>query len=138
MARPPLVQQHILDLLAQRHSLSAPELVAALESDGSGVNKTSVYRALDHLLEQGKVCRQTLAGDVPTFELRDHHHDHLVCENCGRVQVTECLTNLSESIDGFRVGHHHLTVYGVCPNCQVSLASASSAVSESSSESPSL
>ncbi len=127
MARRPVVQQHILDLLSERHSVTAPDMVSILKQGGKAVNKTSVYRALDQLLESGKICRQNLAGDIPTFELRDHHHDHLVCEVCGRVIVTECLVRIPKTVEGFQVGHHHLTVYGMCESCQLSAAIASAA-----------
>lgn len=118
MSRPPVVQQHILSLLEEHHTLKVPEIVDLLNKNGLRFNKTSVYRALDQLLEQGKVCRQMLTSDTPTYELRAHHHDHLICEECGTVQVVSCVANIPSEIEGFLVGHHHLTAYGVCEACR--------------------
>ncbi len=119
MPRPSRVVPAILALLEQTHSLSAPEIAEALSQTGDlDVNKTSVYRAIDQLLEQGRICRQTLQDSLPVYELRDDHHDHLVCETCGEVQAVECLTPLPQEVDGFVIGHHHLTVYGLCAACR--------------------
>lgn len=120
MSRPPVVQQHILALLQAHHTLTAPEILDSLSKKDLRFNKTSVYRALDQLLEQAKVCRQTLGGDVPTYELRTHHHDHLICERCGSVKVVSCLACIPSEVEGFVIGHHHLTAYGICASCRVS------------------
>src|SRR6185369_1353479 len=107
MSRRPLVSHHIIALLEKEHALSGPQIVTALQSDAK-VNKTSVYRALEKLVEQGEICRQSFEADVVFYESRHHHHDHLVCQRCGRVFTTECLEHLPKVIDGFAVDHHHL------------------------------
>lgn len=118
MSRQPKVQPAILELLEHSHSLSAPEIVELLSRGDVSVNKTSVYRALDTMLEQDLICKQSFGDETPVFELRSHHHDHLVCEVCGSVQVTDCLMHLPKTVDGFLIGHHHLTIYGLCEQCQ--------------------
>lgn len=117
MGRPALVSHKILEVLEERHALSAPDLLVALGQTGTQVNKTSVYRALEKLTEDGIVCKQTLSGETLVYELRDHHHDHLVCEKCGTVQKIPCLTKVPNSIEGFAVHHHHTTFFGECKGC---------------------
>ncbi len=117
MSRTPRTQAAILDLLAHKHALSALEIAEQLKVDGEAVNKTTVYRAVEKLLEQGILCSQVLEGTTAVYELRGDHHDHLICEKCGRVSVIECLVRLPNDVDGFHVGHHHLSVYGICKLC---------------------
>ncbi len=118
MARKPRTRQHITQLLVEKHTLSGPELLQALEDRGQSVNKTSVYRAIEKMLADGLLCRHSFGGNIPYYELRDHHHDHAVCEHCGTVQVVECSTPHSPEIPGFAVGHHHATFFGMCAKCQ--------------------
>ncbi len=109
----------IAALLASSHLLSALDLVRLLDTGESGYNKTSVYRALDKMLATGQVCKHTLGGAEAVYELRDHHHDHLFCTNCGRITTAECQTTVPAEINGFQVQHHHLTLYGLCFDCHL-------------------
>lgn len=97
--------------------MTGPEILDALESRGQAVNKTSVYRAIDKMLEDGELCRHSFGGNTVHYELRDHHHDHAVCESCGTVQVISCVDE-EPVIPGFKVGHHHATYFGLCAVCQ--------------------
>ncbi len=111
----------LISLLKERHYLTAPEMVKFLAAQGHRYNKTSVYRALDRLLADGLICRQNLHDNELVFELRTHHHDHLVCSNCGKVEMTTCQVNLPAKVGkNFAVDHHHLTIYGYCHQCQLS------------------
>jgi Fe2+ or Zn2+ uptake regulation protein len=117
MPRQPLTRQHIIQLLVEKHTLTGPEILAALESRGQAVNKTSVYRAIDKMLVDGLLCRHSFGENTTSYELRDHHHDHAVCEECGVVQVVACMTE-QPKIPGFAIEHHHATFFGRCAKCQ--------------------
>jgi Fur family ferric uptake transcriptional regulator len=117
MPRPDKVSQLILDLLQENHALTALEIVKKLEDKGQEFNKTSIYRAIERLQEHGQVCRYMFGGTTVVYERRDHHHDHLVCNNCGKVQTVACTIQPPQEINGFRVDHHHLTMFGVCAEC---------------------
>lgn len=121
MPRQPVTRQHIIQVLTERHTLTGPEIIEALESRGQSVNKTSVYRAIDKLLADGVLCRHSFGSVTPSYELRDHHHDHAVCEGCGTVQVVSCLQD-DPQIPGFTIGHHHATYFGMCARCHAKLA----------------
>lgn len=112
------VSQLILKTLGQQHLLSAPELVEQLHRQGRTVNKTSVYRALDKLLEQNLLCQHNLQDDSIVYELRTDHHDHIVCTSCGRIQKADCPVTIPTNVSGYLTNHHHLTLYGICPSCQ--------------------
>ncbi|MDQ5951721.1 MAG: Fur family transcriptional regulator, ferric uptake regulator [Patescibacteria group bacterium] len=117
LGRKPIVPSRILDLLTEHHLLSAPQILEKLAEGGKAVNKTTVYRALDKLLAEAAICKQIFAQDTVLYELRSAHHDHLVCENCGKVEAIPCATIPQISKAGFTVSHHHLTVFGACDKC---------------------
>lgn len=97
--------------------LSGPEIVKLLEQENFRVNKTSVYRALERLLEKAEVCRLSLGEQTVVYELRGHHHDHAVCTVCGKVLTLDCHVEESPSLPGFQVDHHHATYFGKCSTC---------------------
>ncbi len=112
------LKQKILILLSKEHLLSAPEMLKILESKGDEYNKTSVYRALDQLMANDVLCKQYLGKSEALYELRDHHHTHLICKECGKIDTTECAYAKPKSMKGFVAEHHHVTVLGVCGDCR--------------------
>lgn len=108
------------DLLTTHHALTAKQILSLLDEDGRQYNKTSVYRALERLLSDGEVCQHYFMNNEAWFELRDHHHAHLVCESCGKVTTAECQYSQPASLEGYQLRHHHLTIFGVCASCQKS------------------
>ena len=77
------------------------------------------------------VVHRIIAGDEYShFELAEdltHHHHHLVCTHCGRVEdfvaSDELERNLHDALDvvagssGFTVQHHRLDLVGTCADC---------------------
>lgn len=116
-----VLSEIIPQLLRQYHALTANRVLEELEKTGKTYNKTSVYRAIDQLLAQGELCAYHFTDNETSYELRDHHHAHLVCERCGQVQVVTCDYTQPTTVEGFQVDHHHLTLYGVCAACSESL-----------------
>lgn len=111
------LRSHVLQLLRQHHLLSTPQLIDFLAKNGHNVNKTSVYRALEVLTEQGQIDKKTIDAET-VYELIGHHHDHLICTNCGTIEAVECALALPELPHGYQLEDHTLTLYGRCPNCQ--------------------
>lgn len=112
-----ILRQQILNVLAEHHLLTALQLLTELEKLGKSFNKTSVYRALDKLLADDQICRLSFGTNEIVYELRPHHHDHLVCTVCGKVRAVECSMELGHYED-FLPDHHHVTVFGLCGDCQ--------------------
>ena len=83
----------------------------------------TVYRNLNALEAQGEVIPVHLPNDTTRFEPagRGHHH-HFRCESCEQVFELEakCPVAVLEGVTlpgGYKVEHHELTLYGVCPTC---------------------
>jgi Fur family ferric uptake transcriptional regulator len=53
----------------------------------------------------------------------EHHHDHLICERCGRIVefANDAIERLQEQVAqklGFVITRHKLELYGVCAECR--------------------
>ncbi|MFQ5847157.1 MAG: Fur family transcriptional regulator [Candidatus Methylomirabilales bacterium] len=105
--------------------LRAEEIHRVLRN--SGINLSSVYRALRLFEILNIVHRVELGEGAARYELadayRDHHH-HLVCDACGRIEdVAACpveaadLTRQIRQQTGFAVRSHVLELFGLCRSC---------------------
>ena len=103
--------------------LSANKIIELLSEREINVNRTTIYRELQFLLDKGYLTKIYLHPNEISYEPSDlRHHHHLICEKCGSIDnVTNCLADaLEEDIlkkKGFRVKSHTLEFYGICKNC---------------------
>ncbi len=112
-------------LEANSTPLSVPQILAALARRGKTVNKTTVYRELNTLLERGMV-RELQFGDLKKrYELTpENHHHHLVCTRCHRVEDVELPRDLDfqerqiEKQKKFKILNHTLEFFGICAVCR--------------------
>lgn len=120
MSRPAVLGATLISIFERHHLLSVTELLDLVEVEhGKTYNKTSMYRALEKLEAQGLICQHTFASGETKYELRRHHHDHLVCTRCGAVQSAKVELEIPKNINGFVTDHHHLTIFGLCKLCQI-------------------
>ena len=95
---------------------------AVRENDGSAGIAT-VYRAVGVMLAEGWLERVGERSGRALFArcpVGPRHHHHVVCDGCGRVEVTEC--PVAEARDhatstSFVITRHEVTLYGLCPQC---------------------
>lgn len=86
------------------------------------VNKTTVYRQIDKLLQENKIIEVELGDGKKRFELKDLiHHHHLVCKKCGSLEDIELdekiiMRNITKRTN-FKVESHSLEFFGTCVNC---------------------
>ncbi len=123
----------ILELLesAERHHMSAEEVYKALIEQGEDVGLATVYRVLTQFEQAGIVERHNFENNLSVFEItQDEHHDHLVCDVCGKIiefhNATIELEQLAVAKEhGFKLSGHSLVLYGICNNkeCQDSIRS---------------
>jgi Fur family transcriptional regulator, ferric uptake regulator len=103
--------------------LSAKDLHAGL---GRSVGLATVYRALQGLVEAGRVDVFRRETGEALFRLCNPvHHHHLVCQRCLRVvEIDACGVELWASRvahrNGFAITDHQADVFGVCADCQAS------------------
>ena len=104
--------------------LSAEDVYKALIEADEDVGLATVYRVLTQFESAGLVMRHHFEGGSSGFELTTiDHHDHIVCQTCGRVEefYDEIIENQQEMIAtkyGFRITDHSMYLYGICKDCQ--------------------
>src|SRR5210317_1643510 len=75
----------ILESSDTKH-LSAEDVYKALIEAEEDVGLATVYRVLTQFESAGLVSRHHFEGGHSVFELMpDDHHDHIVCDSCGKV-----------------------------------------------------
>ena len=109
-------------LARRRESFSAEEIVGALPALG----RATVYRTLRLLVESGILCKTAMPDGSPRYSLDGaHHHHHLVCVDCGRINefrhpaVERVLRAMKTQVEGDLVGHR-LDLYHRCTTCRES------------------
>lgn len=102
-----------------RH-LAAEDVYRLLLNDGLDVGLATVYRVLTQFEQAGLLIRHHFESGKAVFELNQgHHHDHLVCMNCGRVEefldpeIEQRQTRIAVE-RGFAIREHALYLYAEC------------------------
>ncbi|GAA4879297.1 ferric iron uptake transcriptional regulator [Ferrimonas pelagia] len=116
----------ILELLQnpKNQHISAEELYKLLLESGEEIGLATVYRVLNQFDDAGIVSRHHFESGKAVFELASqHHHDHLVCLDCGKViefsdDVIEARQNEIALKHNIKLTNHSLYLYGQCTNDQ--------------------
>jgi Fur family ferric uptake transcriptional regulator len=112
----------ILKILEERQldHLKAEDVYKSLLESGDDIGLATVYRVLTQFEAAGLVKRHNFEGGGAVFELDDGaHHDHLVCQACGRVEefLDPIIETRQEEIArerGFEILSHSMILYGRC------------------------
>ena len=115
-------------IFATHDHFSAETLFGWLRDTGDSgqlVSRATVYRTLD-LLERGGFIESFNTGmgeKVYEHVMGHHHHDHMVCEECGQIQEfhderIEALQLENAAKHGFEVRGHVLRLSGLCRKCR--------------------
>ena len=117
----------ILEMLesSDKHHLSAEDVYRELLEAGDDVGLATICRVLTQFESAGLVSRHHFESGHAVFELeRGHHHDHVVCVQCGKVeefvdQTIEDRQKLVVGKMGYEIQDHSLVIYGNCrkQNC---------------------
>lgn len=107
-----------------RH-VSAEELFAEVKKVNPHVGYATIYRTLKLLKECGLLSERHFDEGQARYEVAgDHHHDHFICENCGRIIEFEddAIEAMQQSVAqklGVTLTRHKMELYGLCPDCRV-------------------
>ncbi len=103
--------------------LSANQVESLLSKIDVNVNKVTIYRELQFLLNKGYLIEVYLHPNEISYESSElKHHHHLICNSCGKIDnITNCLAKeLEKDIykkKGFKTEKHTLEFYGRCSGC---------------------
>jgi Fur family ferric uptake transcriptional regulator len=113
-------------LVQQRRHLSADEVYKLLLQENIDIGLATVYRVLTQFEQAGVLARNNFEQGKAVFELNEgHHHDHLVCLQCGRVEefydaeIEKRQQKIAKDL-GFGLQDHALALYANCtkPHCE--------------------
>ncbi len=105
--------------------LSVEDVWAKVRQRDGKVSVATVYRTMKLLGECGLAHARNFGDGQTRYEaaVGRHHHDHLICTQCGTIVEFENdrIEALQEAVarkQGFRVTSHKMELYGLCRNCQ--------------------
>lgn len=90
------------------------------------MDKVTLYRALEDFAKSKIVGKINLQDTATYYEFlhKDHHHHHIVCEKCGKIEdIENCnQSNLQKEVlkhsKSFTIiNSHSLEFFGVCKTC---------------------
>jgi Fur family zinc uptake transcriptional regulator len=137
LALTPLRRQVYELIVAAARPIGAYDLLAALEPQRGRVPPTTVYRALDFLVEFGFVHRiESRNAFVACCEIgKPHQSQFLICERCGGTveipgdELAEQLS-LSAPAHGFEVHRQVVELSGLCGDCKTGQGDATDAAQQ--------
>jgi len=112
-----------LEDIEHRH-MSAEDVYKAMLEQGEDIGLATIYRVLTQFESAGLVTRHHFEGGHSVFELdQGHHHDHILCVKCGKVDefMDETIEERQRAIakgKGYEITDHSLYIYGICPECR--------------------
>ncbi|MCC6766144.1 MAG: transcriptional repressor [Deltaproteobacteria bacterium] len=110
---------------ANNRHISVEELYREVKQVNPRVGYATVYRTVRLLRECGLAAERHFHDGEARFENveHEHHHDHLICERCGRIVefANDSIERLQEQVAqklGFVITRHKMEIYGVCAECR--------------------
>ncbi len=103
--------------------LSPTEVFERTRRVQPGLTEATVYRTLDFLADNGYALAAHVGNGKMVYELTEENHHHLICKNCGQSVAVEyaALAGLYRQLNaatGYRLDSSHVTLFGLCPDCQ--------------------
>ena len=104
--------------------LSAQEVHARLRAAGDPVGLSTVYRAVQSLVDDGELDSiRTDSGEALYRRCSRRHHHHLVCRGCGLTlevagPAVEQWAGRVAGEHGFADVSHSLEIFGTCAECR--------------------
>lgn len=103
--------------------LSAMDVYEKTRRTQSGLTEATVYRTLEFLAENGFALAAHMGNGKLVYELTEENHHHLICKNCGATVAVDHtplakLYNQLGTSTGYKLDSSHVTLFGLCPDCQ--------------------
>jgi Fur family transcriptional regulator, ferric uptake regulator len=123
-----MTPQRMAILHTLRHAgghLSPTEVYERTRRVQPGLTETTVYRTLEFLAENGFALAAHVGSGRLVYELSEENHHHLICKKCGGTVAVDYaalkpLYDKLSSTTGYQLDASHVTLFGLCPQCQSS------------------
>lgn len=106
-----------------RH-ISAEELYAEVKKINPHVGYATIYRTLKLLKECGLLSERHFDEGQARYEVAgEQHHDHFICEHCGKIIEFEddAIERMQQDVArklGVTLHRHKMELYGLCADCR--------------------
>jgi Fur family ferric uptake transcriptional regulator len=106
--------------------VSVEELLARVRAIDANIGHATLYRTMRLLVESGVASEHNFSDGATRYEPAEDpshaHHDHLICTSCGAIAEFENpdVEAIQEQVareHGYRLTHHRMELYGLCPQC---------------------
>jgi len=114
----------VLASLERRHDHpSAEKIYQEVRRQLPAISFNTVYKTLEILCQKGLVTKVNPLHEVARYDGGTGRHVHLVCRHCHSIADLHRRPEAQppftpEELQGFRVEHQSLTLWGLCPRCQ--------------------
>ncbi len=105
------------------HHISAEELYAEVKKRSPHVGYATIYRTLRLLKECELLIERHFDEGQARYEaVGERHHDHFICERCGRIiefenEAIERMQRIVARELRVTLTRHKMELYGLCPDC---------------------
>ena len=112
-----IIQQTISELTGCHPSAS--QVYEAVHAKHPTISRSTVYRVLGQMAEEGEVLRVHLSGDDDRFDGNTCRHCHVRCDKCGAVaDLPWTPVAPPKETSGFKLMDYIVEYAGLCPACQ--------------------
>lgn len=109
---------------------SVDEVVFDMQNFGEKIGRSTVYRYLESLAEQGSVRKYQSTQGITQYQHVHNDDDcdahfHMMCKQCGNLMHVDCklMHMMAEHMaknHGFQLNFRETNLVGICQNCQSS------------------
>ncbi len=103
---------------------SAEQIYELIKADFPTTSLATIYKTLSLLKDMGEVLELTFASVGSRYDgNKPYPHPHVICTKCGQILDPEftAMAEISQEMErqtGYKLTHHQLTFFGLCPRCQ--------------------
>ena len=121
-------REAILQVIRSREDHpTAGEIFEAARLSLPGISYATVYNSLRFLKEAGLVLEIKFGDSASRYDRETGRHDHAICNCCGKLvdfdlPETAGLIRAAARKSKFKPASVHLTLRGICPDCNESEA----------------
>lgn len=115
----------IKTFLDMKRHVSLEDLHQEVQKIHPTISFVTVYRTVKLLVGMCLLEERKFIDAATRYEFltEEEHHDHLICQKCGKIIEFENLTieKLQEEVakkHNFTIVHHKMELYGYCSRCQ--------------------
>lgn len=116
----------ILESLVTLPHPTADEVWQAITAVTPHISRTTIYRNLNKLVDEGKLKSITIDQAGAHFDYVTMPHNHFYCQSCGKLSDLPYkeldLSGFEKHLEGMQVTGSEILVRGICPACQAELA----------------